>query len=140
MIHSTTILGVLGKDAEVRKAGEQFVLSFSIASTLRWKSGTENKEKTFWTDCDQWFQKEESAKKLADYLRKGSKVIVVGQSYASAYLNKDGQAIGSLSLRVEKLEIVNSTKPKENQSSNQTAPPADFNNSSYDDDNSGLPF
>src|SRR5690606_3566209 len=115
MIHSTTILGALGKDAEVRKAGEQFVLAYSIASTLRWKSGTEVKEKTFWTDCDQWFQKEESANKLADVLRKGSKVIVVGQSYASAYKNKEGEPVASLCLRVEKLEIVNSTKPKENQ-------------------------
>lgn len=137
MIHSTTILGALGKDAEVRKAGEQFVLAYSIASTLRWKSGTEMKEKTFWTDCDQWFQKEESANKLADVLRKGSKVIVVGQSYASAYINNEGKAIGTLSVRVEKLEIVNSTKPKENQSSSQTAPPV--NASNYEDDDS-LPF
>lgn len=139
MIHSTTILGGLGKDAEVRKAGDKFVLAYSIASTLRWKVGQEQREKTFWTDCDQWFDKEESANRLASFLLKGSKVIVVGQSYASAYINKDGIAVGSLSLRVEKLEIVNSTKPKENGSS-QTAPPVYTNNAGDDDDNDGLPF
>lgn len=136
MIHQTTILGALGKDAEVRKAGEQFVISFPIASTLHWKSGNENKEKTFWTECDQWFQKEESAKKLAEWLRKGSKVIVVGQSYASAYLNKESKVVASLCLRVEKLEIVNSTKER-TQASTSTAPPTQIFEEDPDD---GLPF
>lgn len=136
MVNETIILGTLGKDSEVRSANGQFVISYSIASSLKWKSGEEWKEKTFWTECDQWFKNEQSANKLSDALRKGSKVIVQGFSYPRAWI-KDGTAMATQCLRVDKLEIVHSTKPKnENQGSN-AAPPLDYNSNADDDD---LPF
>lgn len=137
MLNSTTILGTLGKDSEVRSANGQFVISFSIASTLKWNDAQgAKKEKTYWTECDQWFKKEQSAKNLSEYLTKGSKVVVVGLAYPRAWIKDGNTPMAQQCIRVDQLEIIHSTKQRD-QSHQQ--PPENYGNSNSDDDDD-LPF
>ena len=68
-----TISGNLGKDAVVRKAGDQSVAGFSIAM----KSGYGDKAQTIWVDCSLWGKQAESG--LAQYLKKGQFVVLSGE-------------------------------------------------------------
>ncbi len=68
-----TISGNLGKDAVVRKAGDQSVACFSIAM----KSGYGDKAQTIWVDCSLWGKQAESG--LVQYLRKGQFVVLSGE-------------------------------------------------------------
>ena len=62
--------GNIGKDAETRQVGENSVISWSIASTKKYK----DKEQTTWLNCQKW-----NAGRLSEYLKKGTKVIVSGE-------------------------------------------------------------
>jgi single-strand DNA-binding protein len=67
-----TVTGNLGKDAALRQAGNDNVLSFGVASEAKVK----NEKVTTWVDCSIWGKRGEV---LAQYLTKGSKVTVVGE-------------------------------------------------------------
>lgn len=62
--------GNIGKDAEVKSFGENTVTNFSIASNRKYK----DKEETTWLNCQKW-----NAGKLAEYLKKGTKIAVSGE-------------------------------------------------------------
>ena len=68
-----TVSGNLGKDAVVRKAGDQSVAGFSIAM----KSGYGDKAQTIWLDCSLWGKQAESG--LVQYLKKGQFVVLSGE-------------------------------------------------------------
>ncbi len=66
-----TIAGNLGRDAELRNAGQSQVLGFAVAVEHR---DGQNKS-TIWFDCSLWGKRGEA---LAQYLTKGTKVAVSG--------------------------------------------------------------
>ena len=68
-----TVSGNLGKDAVVRKAGDQSVAGFSLAM----KSGYGDKAQTIWLDCSLWGKQAESG--LVQYLKKGQFVVLSGE-------------------------------------------------------------
>ena len=67
-----TIAGTIGRDAEIRDAGERRVTGWSVAVDDGWG---QNKS-TMWFDCNWWGQRGE---KVAPYLTKGGKVTVTGE-------------------------------------------------------------
>jgi len=67
---SITITGNVGRDAELRNAGESQVLGIAVAA----KSGRD--KETIWFDCAVWGRRGEA---LAPHLTKGSKVTVTGE-------------------------------------------------------------
>jgi len=67
-----TVTGNLGKDAALRKAGQEQVCSFGVASETKVKG----EKVTTWVDCSIWGKRGEA---LCQYLTKGSKVTVVGE-------------------------------------------------------------
>ena len=67
------VSGNLGKDAVVRKAGDQSVAGFSVAM----KSGYGDKAQTIWLDCSLWGKQAESG--LINYLKKGQFVVLSGE-------------------------------------------------------------
>lgn len=67
------VSGNIGKDAVVRKAGEQSVAGFSLAM----KSGYGEKAQTIWLDCSLWGKQAESG--LVQYLKKGQFVVLSGE-------------------------------------------------------------
>ena len=67
------VSGNIGKDAVVRKAGDQSVAGFSLAM----KSGYGDKAQTIWLDCSLWGKQAESG--LVQYLKKGQFVVLSGE-------------------------------------------------------------
>ena len=76
------VSGNIGKDAVVRKAGEQSVAGFSLAM----KSGYGEKAQTIWLDCSLWGKQAESG--LVQYLKKGQFVVLSGELGAREHEGK----------------------------------------------------
>lgn len=100
----TTLIGNLGRDAEVKSAdGRQFV-TFTIASTESYKKESgEREEKTQWVSCTM----NQVSNNLLPYLKKGAKVCVVGRMSAKLYSSAKDRCLKSgLNLSVMHLELV----------------------------------
>jgi len=99
------ITGNLGGDPEMRYTGSGTpVVNFSVAVSKRWTSASgERQEKTTWFKVAVW-------DKLADpchkYLKKGSKVLVVGEVEASPYIDKEGNPRASLEVTAREVEFL----------------------------------
>lgn len=68
-----TVLGNLGRDAEVKSIGGSSVANFSVAMT----TGFGDRKQTIWLDCALWGKQAESG--LINYLKKGQQVSVSGE-------------------------------------------------------------
>ena len=88
-----TIAGHLGRDAELKDVKGTAVLEWSMAVTT--KGGRE--ETTNWYRCALWGTRGE---KVAQYLTKGTALIVTGGLVARDYTTKDGKEGYSLDVRV----------------------------------------
>lgn len=88
---SITVCGHVGRDAELRKAGDSDVASFSIAHTRKRK----DKEWTTWYDVSVFGRQ---ATSVAEYVKKGQPVLVTGECYLDTYAGKDGQQKQTLRL------------------------------------------
>ncbi len=96
--------GVLGNDAEVKEVGNSKVINFNVAVSMDYKDKEGNKvEKTEWVRANMW---RENAK-VAEYLKKGKRVLIEGIPEAEGYKSKDGEIRSSLSVKVKELEFVN---------------------------------
>lgn len=105
-IHAT-VIGNLGKDAEVKTVGQgRTVCNFSVAA-----SNPRNKDQTTWVRCALWGQRGE---KLQGYLTKGSRVAAVGTLTTRDY---DGKTY--VELEVTEIELLGDRKKAEDE-----APPA----------------
>lgn len=65
-----TIVGNIGKDAEVKQYGERYKISFSVATNEKRKDG----DRTDWHNVNYWSK----SNKVAQYLTKGQQVAVQG--------------------------------------------------------------
>ena len=71
-MNTITIVGRVGKDAELRSTANGSVLSFSIASYV----GYGDNKTTLWFNCSIWGKRAEA---LAEHLTKGTSVTAVGE-------------------------------------------------------------
>jgi single-strand DNA-binding protein len=104
--HSTTILGNLGKDPELRYLPSGVpVADFSVAVSESWndRNSNERKEKTTWYRVSCFGQLAET---VSRYLAKGRQVLVIGTVEARAYMDKSGQPAASLELRAQTVRFV----------------------------------
>jgi single-strand DNA-binding protein len=110
------IVGRLTKNAKVSatKSGKE-VINFDVAVNEKYKvkATGELKSATKFVQCSMW-----RATSLAKYLTKGKLVQLTGDVGANAYVNKDGKAIGVLTLKVIKLTFLEKSGEKQ---STQTA-------------------
>ena len=94
------VTGHVGKDPEMRadQSGNQLATS-SVGVSV----GTKQNPKTDWCDvtCNG---------KLADiarnYVKKGTKVLIEGYPTASAYINRDNEAVASLRIYANNVELL----------------------------------
>ena len=89
-----SLIGTLGHDATEKTINGKNYLAYSVAVT-------ENKNTT-WVDV---MTRSENGN-LKDYLKKGAKVYLQGNISVSAYTNKAGAAMASITLWSRDLEIV----------------------------------
>jgi len=141
------VAGAIGSDAEVRQLQSgQAAISFSIAHSEKWKNAQgQQQERTTWVKCTIWRKSDQIA--VAQYLKKGTKVIAEGTPSARAWSNASGEPQSSLELNVREVEFMGSaaTKPAGAQpaASNQQshAPASNQSNQIFTGtDNDDLPF
>jgi single-strand DNA-binding protein len=96
------IIGNIGKDAELltTKGGKEYI-KFSVATTKKVGEQTQ----TTWHDCVKWIY-DGKGKGILDYLLKGVKVYVEGEVTANAYVNNQGDVVGTLNLNVQFIELL----------------------------------
>ena len=134
------IIGNVGRAAEVRQASNGQAIGFSVAvnETYKDKQTGEKKEKTTWYKATFWKGLGDSTK-IAEYLKPGQTVSIVGRAYADAYV-KDGKAIAEQCVRVERLELVGSVNKSQNGAAAQDEPAAEDRIHLKQDDDNDLPF
>ena len=102
-----TCIGIIGADAEVRDVGSGKAINLSVAVKKDYKDSQGNKvERTEWVRCVIWKNSGKSAR-IADFLKKGTKVFVEGEPGLEAYSSKEGDPKGSLTLNVKEIELLN---------------------------------
>lgn len=109
--------GNIGKDAEVKDfQNGNSVINFSVADTKKWtdKSG-QKQEKMNWIECV-WYLNNTS---IAQYLTKGTKVLIEGEPTARAYVNQQGEAIVINQCIVRTLEFMGSSNQNQQQNYGQ---------------------
>jgi single-strand DNA-binding protein len=96
MYQQITLVGNLGNDPELRTTPNDVpVCNFSLAVNRQWTNREgEQAEKTTWFRVTVW---QRQAETVARYLRKGSRVLVVGEvDDPSVYLNREGEPAATL--------------------------------------------
>ncbi len=90
MYQQTIIVGNVGKDPQTRSMPNgNAVANFSVATSEKWKDkqSGENKEHTEWHQVAVFGRQAEN---VAEYVRKGSKVMVVGRLRTEKWQDKEG--------------------------------------------------
>lgn len=105
MYQQLTIVGRLGKDPEMRyTATGTPVCAFSVATDRAWTNDQGVKqEETTWHRVTAWNKQAETC---AQYLKKGSQVLVTGTVKAHGYTGRDGQAGASLEVKADTVRFL----------------------------------
>lgn len=97
--------GNIGKDAELKQIGGNNYACFSIAITEKVKG----EARTTWVDV----VKHDKEGKLTPYLKKGTRVQVIGKPTTSGYTNKNGDVVTSITIWANELEFQGGVKKEE---------------------------
>lgn len=90
------IVGNVGRDAEIKYTPQGVaVCDFSVAVNKVTGKGESRKEKTTWFKVTVWRERAEVA---GQYVRKGMKIMCIGEIDVHAYVDKSGDPRGSLDL------------------------------------------
>ncbi len=100
------LAGALGSDAEVKEVGNNKAVNFDVAIHKDYKNSKGEKvEKTEWVHAVLWKGKDQSTK-IADYLKKGKRVILEGEPGVDAYLSKTNEPKAALTINVKNVEFI----------------------------------
>lgn len=115
-MNKAILIGTLGRDPEIKQAGNAKVAIMSIATTRKWKDKDGNaKEETQWHRVVAW---EKVAGVFERYTKKGSKVMIEGEIQYKEY-EKDGTKKHITEIRVESMELL-SPPPSQGSASQQS--------------------
>jgi single-strand DNA-binding protein len=100
------LTGALGSDATVKDVGSKKAINFNVAVSMDYKDHDGNKvEKTEWVKAVIWKNKDRSTK-IAEYLKKGRKVLIEGVPGSEAYRTKNDEIRSSLHVLVKEIEFI----------------------------------
>ena len=105
MFQQTLIVGRVGRDAEMRYTpGGIPVTNFSVAVDRHWTDASgQIQEKVTWFRIVCW---RKLAEVTAQYVKKGQRILVVGDIEASAWTDRDGTPRASLELTAERVRFL----------------------------------
>lgn len=132
-----SIIGNLGKDAEIKEFNSEKFLSFSVAHSRSYKMNDGTKvESTTWLSCTT------RQISLAPYLKKGMKVFCQGNPSTKVYQNQKGEHLAELRLSCQNIELLSSSKKKEAEAQVPDQNPAPVTNGVTNGQSAGddLPF
>lgn len=119
-MQNITVIGRLGRDAELRQTADSTFLSFTIAAS----SKVRGVEKTTWYDVISFNEKDQ---RIKEYLKKGSNIVVIGELDLSIQDGRDGKPHLRASIVADKITFAGSSSSgstQDNASSAATAPRA----------------
>ena len=125
-VNKQIILGRLGKDPDLREAGETKVCNFSVATSYKRSGGDED---VTWHNIVAWGR---TAEVMAQYLKKGDEVYIEGRTVHETY-EKDGQTKNVTKVVVNNFSFVSGRRGESAANTGDTSGPSNGN----DDD---LPF
>lgn len=100
------IVGNVGKDGDLQYTAQGVaVLNFSVAVNKVTGKGENRKEKTTWFRVAVWRERAES---LANYIKKGTRVLVVGEVSIRTYTDRDGKSGASLDVDASDVKLLDS--------------------------------
>ena len=116
-VNRALILGNCGKDPEVRVVGENKVVSFSVATTEKYKDSKtgEWKENTEWHNIVCWRNTAELAEK---YIKKGTQLFIEGKLRTRSW-EKDGEKRYVTEIVADSIQLLGK---KDSQSAPASAP------------------
>lgn len=127
------IIGFLGKDAEVKDFNNDQVINFSVAVTESYKDKNGIKQtKSTWYEVSKWG----SNTAIAQYLKKGTQVLVTGKPNARIWTKDGGEHNIILTIQAQNIQLLGGGKTE-----NKVQPTPQQNtqvDTSQEDD--GLPF
>ena len=105
MVSINTVLlgGNLTRSPESKTIGTAAHCSFGLAMNERWKSGEETKERVTFVEIECWGK---TAELCAQYLTKGSPVMVEGKLQLDQWENQDGQQRSRLFVRAATVQFL----------------------------------
>ena len=125
-----TLAGHLGRDAELKTAGNTPVCKFSIAVTTKRRAG----DSTAWYACELFGAR---AEKLAPMLTKGKALIVSGELVPREYKGKNDELRTSLDVNVNTLTFAGGGAGADREEAKPRSAPAPV---PADDADSEIPF
>jgi single-strand DNA-binding protein len=101
---NVTLHGNIVRDIETRNVGTASVAGFSVAVNRKWKDKDgETREEVSYIDCEAWGK---TGEVIAQYMSKGSPIIVVGRLKQDSWESKEGEKRTKLKVVVEQFDFV----------------------------------
>jgi len=98
------LAGNLTRDPELRHTPNgNAVCSIGLAINRTWTQDGQKKEECVFVDCEAWGKTAENA---AQYLRKGSGLLVEGRLTQNEFTNKQGQKVSKTRVAVESMTML----------------------------------
>ncbi len=137
-MNKAIIIGNLGQDPEVRyTTSGAMVTNISVATTERWKDKNgERREETEWHRVVAFGK---LAEIMAEYLKKGKKVMVEGRMKTDQY-EKDGETRYSHQIIAKEMEMLDSREGSQNGAGRTERYPAKPQPAPADDFDEDIPF
>lgn len=126
MLNCVELIGRQVKDPELKQAGENVVMRFTIAVNRDYKDKDGNYPCDF-IDCEVWNQ---GAQFLYDYSSKGDMLAVKGTIRKDSFESKDGDTIYRTYINADRVYIVNSKSNEEESEEVQEKPKKGFKGNS----------
>jgi single stranded DNA-binding protein len=107
-IFETRLIGNIGKDALMKTMDRGIIaINFPVAHNKNWKDKRtgEVKTKTTWVNCTIW-KRDGSNMRIADFLKRGAMVEIIGTPFAKAFQHEDGSIRSEIRLNVSKSNIL----------------------------------
>ncbi len=106
MWQQVVIVGNVGRDPEISYTPQGIpVCKFTVAVNKVTGKGENRKEKTTWFRVTIWRERAETA---SQYVKKGMKILVIGEIDVSVYTNKQGQPAATLELTANDFKFLDS--------------------------------
>ena len=137
-VNKVIVIGNLGKDPEIRYTqGGDAVANFSVATSETWKdkSGTKQ-EQTEWHNIVAW---RKLAEICGEYLKKGSKVFVMGKLQTRKWQDKDGNDRYTTEIVASEMQMLDS-RPAHDQQAKESRPREEAPQGGGIDPNDEIPF
>lgn len=143
-VNTIYLMGRIGKDPEVRMAGQNKVATFSLCTGGKYKTNDGREiDDTAWHSIIAWRNLAELAEK---YIRKGSQILVIGRLTYRKYTGNDGVERNVTEIIADKIELCGAKESAPSQSPAPSPAPARpqyqttpiVDDLPYDD--TGLPF